>query len=431
MSTVKSETYERTITTRTKSDLDSVTFSSNRSPSLNCAKYFDFNTPLNANYVPVFENPTDIQCTYETDLNLITIHQIVKDKLYSLMKKFFEYKDEISKIKTQKETVFLTPIDHKFYDMKIKSLDEKCEMIVNANYWERYCRSAIPILNKYVELMSTEYKGHFSSGCDISLDEDKLNERLDCISKYIRVVKSLGIVEMKILKIEKAKNICPGCSKEIPVDNETEISCRCGFVDHGINHSTEYTDNGKLQPSSNGSQKLVKPFKDWLDRFLCRSGESYPQAEMFEKFDRYCIENNFPHRFQVTSGLIPQPDSSVITTLLQNNGYSKYYVNKNLIRRDYYGWSVPEISAEQESKAIELYLNFQERYPDFKSNERKTNINSEIMGFFCLIMVGVNVTKDDFKIPISRSTIEYSIDVLYQMCLSLGYQPCDIPDVNL
>lgn len=431
MSTVNSDVYERTIATRTKSDLDSVIFVTDKMPSTNCLKYFDLNSPLLTSYIPVFENPMNIQCTYETDLNLITIHQVIKDKIYSLMRNFFEYRDQVIKINTKKTTSFIAPIDIKYYEIQISDLNKKCEMIINSNYWERYCSLVIPILNNYVELMSNEYKGQFLSGCDISLNEDKIEERIKYISQYIKAIKSLGIIEMKILRIEKSKNICPGCSNEISLDNENEIYCKCGFIDHNINHSTDYTDINKLPSLNNCTNKLVKPFKDWLDRFLCRSGETYPQSEMFGKFDRYCLENNFPNRFNVIAGLVPQPDSSVITALLQNNGYSKFYVNKNLIRRDYYGWNVPEISTEQESKAIELYLNFQERYPEFKSKERKTNINSEIMGFFCLIMVGVNVTKDDFKIPVSRNTIIYSIDVLYEMCLSLGYNHFDIPEINL
>ena len=169
---------------------------------------------------------------------------------------------------------------------------------------------------------------------------------------------------------------------------------------------------------------------DWLDRFLCRSGDVYPKKEMFDKFDQFCFENNFPSRYDVLNGFYPQPDASVIISLLQSNGYSKYYVIKNLIRRDYYGWTVPEVTPEQESRALEIYLSIQEKYPQFKNKDRKTNLNCEIIGFVSLKMAGVELVKSDFKIPASKDTIDYSKDTIYNIMLSLGYNELSIPEMN-
>jgi len=279
--------------------------------------------------------------------------------------------------------------------------------------------------------MSNEYKGKIIPGCDVSLDETKIQERLKYIKQYIKVINSLGVIETKIINVKRSKNICPGCSKEIMGDgNGDKYLCSCGFSEDSINHSTEYNDVNRLVPTNTVNSKQSKPFLDWLDRFLCRSGDTYPQIEMFEKFDIFCMEHNFPNRYDVLAGFAKQPDSSVIISLLQRNGYSKFYIIKNLIRRDYYGWNVPEITPEQESQALDLYLSIQEKYPQFKSIDRKTNISFEIIGYACLKMVGVNLSSSDFKIPATQSTIEYSKDTLINIFLSLGYEPERIPEMN-
>ena len=434
MFTVPEDTYVRSMVTRTTSDLDTISYSCDIYPTENCITYFDFGFPSLETYIPTFKNPLIIECTYETDLNLVTIHQIIKDRIFSLMRSVNECETEIILLSNKITSGFITPIDVKFYSVKIGELSSQRELILKENYWDRYCRGAIPILNKYVELMSNEYKGQIKPGCNVPLDESKILERLEYIKKYINYIKSLRIIDAKILKTEKIKNICPGCQKELYSDSTSDYDgsykCRCGFSENNINHSTEYNDVNKLVPQITGNSKHIKTFTEWLDRFLCRSGDEYPQDEMFSKFDLFCTQNNFPNRFNVLNGYIPQPDSSVIICLLQNNGYSKYYSIKNSIRKDYYGWEIPEINSTQENRSLELYLSIQEKYPQFKDKERKTNINLEIIGYTILKMVGVNLMSSDFKIPINSDTLAYSKDTLYNILISLGYDEMSIPEMN-
>jgi len=420
--------------TRTTSDLDSVSNHIDLTLTENCKLYFDFTHPSCENYFPQFNNPLAAELVYESDLNLVLLHQIVKDRIYSLIRSVSIDEVKLGVINLEMSFSYITPIDHRFNLVKIKEINSRIDNILKSNYWDRYCKAVIPILNKYVEIMSNEFKGNISSGCNVSVDESKISERLKYIEKYIDAIIDLNILKVKITRKNKVENLCPGCLKSFDSSNsstdEGRFSCKCGFTDNNISHSTEYSDLNKLAPQVTGNSKHIKTFTDWLDKFLCRSGDSYPQEEMFRKFDEFSLRNNYPNRYYVLSGLISQPDLSVIISLLQNHQYSHYYTIKNTIRRDYFGWKVPEITSLQESKALELYLNIQEKFPEFRGDERKTNINGEIIGYTVLIMVGVAISSSDFKIPINSDTRAYSKDTLFNILLSLGYDRMSIPEMD-
>lgn len=414
---------------RTFSDLGTNPISENE-PSDLCKYYFDFTQPTSSSEIYLKEEPEELRLTYLTDLDLISIHRIVKEKIIMILKKLISNEERLKLIEASIKSNSIPPIEVKILNKEIIEIQEYKIKYLGRNLWELYKFTVVPILNKYVMYISNEYKGQSIAGNSISIDENKLQEKLQCIDNYIASVNKLNILKLKAVRNFISKPTCPSCFNEMSSDVSNEeigrYSCNCGFVEDTVKHISEYSDGTKNIQRTNTVNANNKIIQLWKDRWFCRSGESYPKDEMFKKFDSFCSKNNLPNRFKI-AGTNYQPSMQTIIFLLQNNDYSQYYVLKNQIRHDYYGWNPPQITEVQDSLISQLYIDFQNMYQSTK--ERKTSINIEILGCVLLILVGVNIDVNDFKIPANQDTILYSHNSIKKTFKELGYKEEDIPNV--
>lgn len=406
---------------RTISDLG-INSNKELSDSSFCENYFDFRDPPFNSNIDIETEINELRITYTNDLDLKLIHNLVKEKIVYIYQKLKKSDEQISNIEYKILNFNLTPID-------VKELQKKGDEILNfkrkyfgINLWEQYKLHAIPILIKYVPLISIRNN---------SIDEIKIEQRLECIKQYIEVINRIGIFKIKPTKIITNVNICPGCLNEIQTNTENEEEdnyvCNCGFIENNVKHISEYVDCTKTFQQSTAINNSIKIIQTWLNRLLCRSGEIYPQKEMFEKFDLYCIENNLQLREDVIAGRIMQPAMQTVIFLIQNNGYSEFFPLKNQIRSDYYNNNIIEITDIQEISLFKLYIDFQIGYNEIK--KRKTNINIEILGCILLMILGVEVNVRDFKIPSSMDTIAYSIQSIRDVLIYIGIEEENISNI--
>lgn len=397
-----------------------------------CETYFDFIKPTITSECFFTVEPETIRLNYSTDLNLVQIHKVIREKFIFILKNLDGIPAELLTLRRKLENPKTPPIDIKVIDKKRIELDSYRVTNTGIPNWEEYKRLVIPILNEYTPLMSNEYKGYSSSGCSTIIDESKLERRIALIERYIGVINSLNIVKIIAHKELCLNMICPGCGREINSDSVNDesgrIQCRCGFNQDTIKHVSEYSDGSKVIPQINSTEINIKDFILFIDRYLCRSGEDYPQADMWMKFDQLCLKLSIPLRHNVLNRVIPQPPMKSTIDLLQNSGYSQYYCNKWQIRHDYYGWEIPTMTEMQEANAKKLYVDFQLKYMNIK--QRKTNLNKDVLGYVILYVVGVNVNPADFKIPASTESISYAHKMIIEILVDLGIPFENIPDVR-
>lgn len=414
---------------RTFSDLGTNPTSENE-PSDLCRYYFDFTQPTNSSETYLKEEPEELRLTYLTDLDLVSIHRIIREKIIMILRRLLSNDERLKIINSLINSNTIPPIEVKFLNKEIADIQEYKSRFLCRNLWESYKLSVVPILNKYVLYISNEYKGQSIAGNSISIDEFKIQEKIKCIDNYISNVNKLNILKIKAVRNFISKAVCPSCFIEMSFDNSSEeigrYSCNCGFTEDTVKHISEYSDNTKNIQRVNTLNTNNKTIQLWKDRWFCRSGENYPKDEMFKKFDEFCIKNNLPNRFTI-KGTNYQPNMQTIIFLLQNNDYSQYYILKNQIRHDYYGWNPPQITEVQDSLISQLYIDFQNMYQSTK--ERKTSINIEILGCVLLILAGVHVDVNDFKIPANQDTILYSHNLIKKTFKELGYKDEEIPNV--
>lgn len=388
-----------------------------------CRTYFDFNN-IDSNSISVMdEDPVEIFVTYTNDLNLPTLHTIVREKIIKISKNLQLYDEELIRLQNNINSGRLTPVDIKDVNSKINKIIEFKKNHTGYNIWELYKQNVVGILNKYVILMSNEYKGKSTVGSQISMDESKIQERLKHISDYIIAVNKLNILKIRATYNRSFNKECLVCGSKINediLDESTIYTCNCGFIENQVKHISEYVDPNKIPPQIFSENANIKTIQTWINRVTCSVIEVYPMKEMFQKFDEDCIVKNLPNRFQVLNGQLPQPPMSTVINLLQGK-YSEYYPIKHQIRMDYYGYNPIILSENQIAFIISLYIEFQKNYTLTKG--RKTNIQIEILGCLFILLSGVNISISDFKIPESEDTIVYSYSKIIETMIIMGYDP--------
>lgn len=397
-----------------------------------CANLFDLSEPsINSINTLDMDEPGSIYSTYKYDLDLVKIHAAIRLSVISHLRKIEKLKYDMKRYEMIENDPSILPIDKRTMKMELDEMSKKLLLKDKLFLWNKYVKSVTPILNRYVVLMSREFKGKLTSGSDVSLDESKIEERLFLIENYLNVIRRLNFIKISITRDDRISKTCPNCLSFFNYENFLDgqlIKCNCGYVSDSINKKIEYFDTNKNMPDISSTTINTTAWREWIDNYLCRRKKSYPKDELFMYFDYLCGVNGFPNRYHVLNGLLQQPPAIVIINLLQQTKIklmdetiidgSDYYCIKNTIRHDYYGWQKPTLTQEQEFEAESLYIKIQSLYPLYKT--RKTNIHCEILGFYILHTIGINVIKEDFKIASSIDTIEYSNTILEKIFNDLG-----------
>lgn len=399
------------LTTKTKSDNE---------PSELCSNFFDFSEPvyIQSELIDIVD-PGHLYSQYKSDLDLTKIHNSIRNSVLFFLKNMANYNNDLIRYNSISNNPRISLVEKKNLYKKIQQNYNDFENNNKLLMWRDYCRQVIPLLNRYVLLISNEYKGDFISSEVSFSNEIKINERLQIIDLYLNVIRDTRIIKISLIRDTRIIKTCPSCFKEINNQLYDDRGlCNCGFISTSVNKVTELFDCGKIIPQINSTTINVPAWREWMDNYLCRNTKTYPKNELFSHFDYLCLVNRYPDRLSVINGIMMQPELNIIISLLQktkteNINGSDYYCMKNIIRHEYYNWPKPIVPEEKELEAETLYINIQTLYPKYKS--RKTNINIEILGLYILHTIGIRVFKEDFKIPISSDTIEYSNNTLMQI----------------
>jgi hypothetical protein len=393
---------------------------------------FDFSDPTYNSTLQLDCDPSEISVHYDIDLDLRSLHSIIREKITRNLIKLKTCDQEIYDYNIKIFSNRYTPIDVRDMESKTSELIKFKNKYSNINLWELYKQAVLPILIKYTPLMSKEFLNNHLSGNQISMDDNNIKDRQKYIKQYINEVNKLGIIKIRSYQISYSLPRCPSCMCILADDASPEVNgvaiCKCGFTETTVKHLSEYVDTSRSVSSILSTDIYVKQIKQWLDKYQCKFNFEYDKDKLFVKFDAQCIKLNLPNRYSVLNNQLPQPPMSVILTLLKNTKNTDLYNNKHQIRHDYYNYPKPLLTEIQETSVIKMFVEFQNKYNDVK--ERKSSVHIEILACVFLIMVGVNITISDFKIPIQIETISYSHNIIHDVLKELGYKYEQIPNVR-
>lgn len=373
----------------------------------------DITADMHTDYI---EEPQIIQHKYKDDLNLIIIHNIICAKFIHEKRKLPSLYDELKKINHTINNKTTIPVQQQAMITKYHELQEYVNEITTNKKWNLYKKQVIPILQKYIEVMSNNTKGIVVIGnTDNTEIPSIVEERHIYIKKYLNIVQKLNILNIDIVQCSNDIVQCPVCNEDIiNDDNNTDIfTCKCGYVLETLHMNSDYNPDNQKKLSSS---EILEPFNKWLNNFLGVNSKNIKE-EMFHDFDKYCIEKKHPTGEEVRNGTHPKyfvPTLLFLTSMMQKTKYSKFYAQKNLIRHLYWGWPLPVLSSALIEQAKQRYIQVELMYDNEKS--RPSNINMEILGFLILTSLDYKCNKDDFKIPVSEETIKYANDMWKIFC---------------
>jgi hypothetical protein len=353
--------------------------------------------------------PDSIEFELNNNVNIIYIHSIVRSKLIYDKNKFIELSKNIETLETM---IKLSSEDNNLQKIKNeRSLNKLRNDIkkLNLTFWKEYIEKSTVLFDRYLEIKDSKF------------DKDKI-ECLSIIKNYINIVITMNILDINIYYSDESVNECPCCGNELTISSDEQKCKICGF----FNDSTFILDE-QQEISESFSPKtdlVLKPFIEWINRFLGISNESFPEKRMFEEFDKKCIERGYPTGEQIRSGQYEQPKLKFLLYLMQETKYSAYYKIKNKIRHEYWGWPLPVLSQDQITRMCDDYIKSQLYYPEVAN--RKQNLNSEIRGYYHVRAVGLEISTADFKFPGSTDDTKIDANIVWEKIC----KHCDI-DMHL
>ena len=379
-------------------------------------EWFNFNEPYHDSKTDYEEEPSIIHKSYTTDLNLLCIHNIIRAKFIYEKKKISKIQNEIFELEVLL-TTNVSPIEIQSLEKKITILKEYYNKILYGNLWLKYKELSVPILNNYINVMSNKSKGIYIIGKEENENEEIVFLRLEYIDQYIKIIRSLNLIELDLIYLKDTILRCPICDNQISVLSTTDNGlyiCSCGYTIESLYSISEYNDSNK--PIIVNTNETVSSFYKWLNNYMGNSGESF-NDELFLIFDNWCIKNNYPTGNDIRRGNYLKtftPNLQFLIRIMFETKNSKYYNNKNIIRHLYWGWTLPNLNENLINQAVDRYVITQRIYQDIKT--RVSKINMELLGYLILHSLGHQCFLSDFKIPFSNETIKYTNEMWHIIC---------------
>lgn len=390
--------------------------------------------------------PYIINIDYNNDVNLISIHDAIRDKFVELMCSIDIMKNKMEKLKRNMENFKFTKSEASQNLQKIKDLESDINSLETGSLWNNYITSVRDIILKYIPLMSDESKKMivYSGKKNDIFDEhnftrEQIKERLTLISDYISNVKIL--IPEKYIKINCVWNgrlesycSCGELYQNFCVDDEKGINyCKCG-IERSLYFNNATLDTiTSINTYTRSDYESLKTFKTaWLEH-QGRCANSIPE-EIFLVADEYFKLHKKPTREYYknikceNTGRKPGTSIELIIEFLKSKRYIQYYSLYNVFGRDYFGWTLPDYT-NIDDQIYESYQLTQAVY-ETMDKDRKFNINNEARQCLLLLSHDVPVSfYDDFK-SLSRSAIIRIQTDWYDMCRGTNFRVKYVPIIN-
>lgn len=387
-----------------------------------------------------------IKILYNTDINLIEIHENIRERFSELLAYLPFNKLKIIKLKQNLNKNIYTKSESTRQNEIISKLENEINILENGYLWNNYITEVENILESYIPLMSDESKKKIVYGSkkklfeEVNFTEEEIKKRLKLIDSYLSIVTRL--LPEKYLKIEcnwsgKIDICCPcgeSYSNMSPDDDRGVQVCGvCGIEKPTYFNNTNWENSTNINPYTKSDYEGLKTFKiAWLEH-QGRCADYIPES-VFKAADKYFQDYQIGDRYYYEnikcdkSGRKQGTSIDIIIAFMKNKNYTMYYNLYNIFGRDYFGWILPDYS-DLDDAIYEAYQITQTIYEEMEK-ERKFNINNELRQCFLLLSFGVNVSfAEDFK-TMSRDVI---IDVQshwYNMCEKTGFKVKYVPIIG-
>lgn len=329
---------------------------------------WDFPKKINSNKVPNF-----VKLVYEDDLDIVKVHEYVKNW---------------------------------FYDKK-KSL------------WEEYRELVEPLLTEYIPLSSNEIKGI------LSMKEEKrinVRRRLYLIEMYIEVLKKYINVDAYCKIDKKFRCKCGrGKNEEYMKSNGTKYECLCGYSYYFMSKDISYNDCYKTQSVLNSYEDKANFIKA-IDRYCVKQKTKKIPNNLFDLLDDHFINIGMKpgeyyrslkvkkNKFKECVGNKNGTNCIMLFEALKETGNSSCYDDIIMIGHLYWNWTPPNLD-EHLNIIKEIYDITQTVYENIPNKSRQSSLNVNTRLFFTLEFLNIPCHREDFKLLDSKESNNEHIEM--------------------
>jgi hypothetical protein len=380
----------------------------------------DYDYLLNKNFPPLVKEIT-------TFLNILEIDEFLKKKFkfeYDYKIQYLEKKLEIESKKLNKKLFMIEKITISNNIDKIKS---EIESLLSNTKLKDYLEQTSNILNLYKELGPKKKVISFSMTKSDKKSEIDNKDQIVLIEKYISIAKYFHPITISYP--ESKLYICNGCGNDISKllkDSSGICICEiCGVEKPVLMQNIIISENRGIALKEGYEDR--ENFEKALYRFQGKQINP-PPKRLYKELDQYFLSFNPPLPVGeeikklplLPNGTKKGTSHSMIIFALGETNNSAFYEDVNLICHLYWGYTLPDLSKDEEN-IMNDYDETQEVYRKIPK-ERKSSLNTQYRLCQHLKIRGYNYPLELFKMVKTPEILADLDRIMEIMC-----KECNLP----
>lgn len=376
----------------------------------------------------IVEIPDRIYGTFNTDLNIAHIHEIIKVKIDSDREKMLRFlRLDLLRIGSQISNPSCA-LDLKVALIEKKKIDTQIEEWMSNQKKKKYIRQTESLIERYKHFPVSIRVCYLSGQKEEYTPEDE--ERIKIIENYLFIARNyfnINVVHRRKIWVSCE---CGGSFTEVDGMMICNVCCR--------SRSSIVCAND-VSFEDGDSTETVLPRNTYEDRknfqraILYFEGRQPPKDfdDISAKLDRYFADIGFPKKEVISiqpfnSEIYARGSSTkslIYKALSEIDGGNQYYNDINLLCHRYWNWKLPDLTDCRE-KIVEDYVLSSSVYQEIRScrfEDRDSSLSTQYRLYKHLQRVGFPCRASFFKIVRTESTLEYHEEVWAEICRRLGW----------
>lgn len=365
-------------------------------------------------------------------IDIIHIHELIIKYFESEIEKINVYENQLKELQKNNQSETLSSKTKRMLSIQEEKLQSVIETIRKNSKYNFYIFNAVPLIERYKEMIKTPVKLSFMNSNIVKVQNNKIqNEKIKIVNLYMNLLKKNQfqlnelIPEEYINEISKFENlnimchcenggtVCSNCkndvlkceecqSTEFDVDGNLFTCIHCGMQADLINTTSCIKDIDRINISSKYTYDRRSHFKECVNQFQAKQNQNIPDKVFEDLYHQIKIHN-------LLDGTDDDPpevrykrlNKEHIQMFLKELNYTKFYEDIIYI---YYKITnkPPEDISHIEAKLLEdfdtLIELYDKKYKNSGQHKRKNFINIHCILYQLLLKHGYKCKRSDFNI---------------------------------
>lgn len=362
-------------------------------------------------------------------LDIIHVHELIIKYFENETEKLKLYKIQLQELQKNHNDLISSKVKKTLQQQEEKLLTIITNINKNSKY-NFYMFNAVPMIERYKELIKTPMKISFMNSNIIKIQKNQLQgEKVKIINEYMTLLKKNQfqlnelIPSEYITEIDNFENIkstctcennvtCSNCkndvlkcddcqSSEFDIDGNLFTCTNCGMQADLINTTSCIKDIDRINISSKYTYDRRSHFKECINQFQAKQNQNIPDKVFDDLYHQIKIHNLDSDESDPPEVRFRRLNKEHIQIFLKELNHTKYYEDIVYI---YYKITnkPPEDISHIESKLMEdfdtLIEVYDKKYKNSSLHKRKNFINIQCILYQLLLKHGYKCKRSDFNI---------------------------------